>query len=110
MKRRDSLVLHFSSDVKTLLTIPCDSGDSIEVFGDPENASYEWRLVDEAGLVEQHSDCGYGLPAIALRDGLIAFYGLPQHGTQHVDFRPAKGKLLRQGDLPQALPRKENDE
>ncbi|MBA6062150.1 MULTISPECIES: hypothetical protein [Pseudomonas] len=112
MRRREFLALKYTTDVKTLMTVECDSGFSVEVFGDGANGSYEWRLVDEAGLVEQHSDCGYGIPAIALRDGLIAYYGTPRDDTEleHVDFRPAEGKLLRQADAPKSLPRKTNDD
>ena len=101
MKPRNKLVLHYTDDVRTLLTVECDSGLSVEVFGDGDNGSYEWRLVGDNGLVEQHSDCGYGIPAIALRDGLIAYYGMPRDDTEleHVDFRTNHEKPLRQGEL-----------
>jgi hypothetical protein len=40
--------------------------------------SYEWVIrVDGEGIVE-HSDCGHGIASMALRDGLIAYYGLPK--------------------------------
>lgn len=89
MKRREDLNLHFTTDVRTLDTCRLDleSGVTAEVFGDPENASYEWRLVHANGLVEQHSDCGYGIPAIAMRDALVTFYGNPQFGGDIVDLR-----------------------
>lgn len=87
MKHRNKLVLHYTDDVRTLLTVECDGGLSVEVFGDGDNGSYEWRLVADNGLVEQHSDCGYGIPALALRDGLIAYYGPPEHNADHVDLR-----------------------
>ena len=51
-----------------------DSGeDSIEVVGDPDNASYEW--VVRCGDEIKHSDCGYGMASIALRDALIEYHG-----------------------------------
>ncbi|EPJ7985036.1 hypothetical protein VNPA120661_43410 [Pseudomonas aeruginosa] len=89
MKSRESLNLRFTTDVRTLDTCRLDlaSGVTAEVFGDPENASYEWRLVHANGLVEQHSDCGYGVPAIAMRDALVTFYGTPQFGGDIVDLR-----------------------
>jgi len=50
--------------------------DRVGVVGDPDNAAYEWVVVS-ADRVIQHSDCAYGSPEIALRDGLIAHLGLP---------------------------------
>ncbi|TCV51397.1 hypothetical protein [Pseudomonas sp. 460] len=89
MKARDELNLRFTTDVRTLdaCKLDLDSGVTAEVFGDPENASYEWRLVHANGMVEQHSDCGYGVPAIALRDALVVFYGPPPFGVDIVDLR-----------------------
>ena len=49
----------------------------LDVVGDPANISYEWVLRDAAGSVLHHSDCGYGDDVVALRDGLIAYCGLP---------------------------------
>lgn len=48
-------------------------GDSIEVVGNPDNASYEW--VVRRGDEIKHSDMGYGHSSVALRDGLIEYYG-----------------------------------
>lgn len=48
-------------------------GDSIEVVGDPDNASYEW--VVRRGDELKHSDVGYGQSSIALRDALVDYYG-----------------------------------
>ena len=39
------------------------------VFGDGPNASYEWFRWTDGKL--ETSDCGYGCPAVALRDVLI---------------------------------------
>lgn len=55
-------------------------GDTIEVVGDPDNASYEWVI--RRGDEIKHSDAGYGMPEVALRDALIEYYG-PR------DFEPA---------------------
>jgi hypothetical protein len=52
------------------------------VFGDPENATYEWAIVDAHGNVQSYSNKGYGDSTIALRDGLIEALGLPEGGTQ----------------------------
>lgn len=44
MKPRNKIVLHYTDDVRTLLAVECDGGLSVEVFGDGDNGSYEWRL------------------------------------------------------------------
>jgi hypothetical protein len=93
MKPHNKLILNYTTDVNTYLTVDCDSGVRVEVFGDGDFASYEWRLVREDGLVEQHSNCGYGMSAIAMRDGLIAYYGLPQPGTEAIDLREDEGAV-----------------
>jgi hypothetical protein len=53
----------------------------VGVVGDPENAAYEWFEVS-GDRVLNHSDCAYGSPEIALRDGLIAALGLPDPATR----------------------------
>lgn len=65
--------LRYTTPVRAVHTIDVDYPDVVEVFGDPENAAYEW-LVRRNGQIEKHSDCGYGQAAIALRDGLNAYY------------------------------------
>lgn len=45
---------------------------------DPVIGGYEWLIRTERGRIKQHSDCGYGIAAIALRNGLIAYFGMPQ--------------------------------
>jgi hypothetical protein len=101
VKARNELNLKFTTDVRTLeaCKLDLDSGVTAEVFGDPENASYEWRLVHANGLVEQHSDCGYGIPAIAMRDALVIFYGTPQFGGDIVDLRPADHEPNHWGEV-----------
>lgn len=64
-----------------LTTVHVDLHIDLHIVGDPHDGGYEWVIVNR-GNVEQHSDCGYGMQSIALRDGLIAFHGLPEdsHG------------------------------
>ena len=40
----------------------------VGVFGDGDNGSYEWFYCTPSRVA--HSDCGYGSPMAALRDGL----------------------------------------
>lgn len=54
---------------------------AVLVVGDPDNAAYEWVHIEAEGVVA-HSDAGYGMPAVALRDGLIAALGLPEGGAR----------------------------
>lgn len=59
----------------TLYKIPApySMGDAmIEVYGDPENAWYEWRVIEGGKVQRDTKDQGYGSPEIALRDALIA--------------------------------------
>lgn len=72
--RARHVVLHYSHNVRTLFSVDVDVDVTVEVFGDPENGAYEW-LIREHGTVTQHSDCGYGQSAIALRDGLNVWFG-----------------------------------
>lgn len=53
--------------------------DSIDVVGNPDNASYEW--VVRRGDEIKYSDVGYGMSAIALRDALVEYYGAPTGET-----------------------------
>lgn len=71
--------LHYSS-LKSgwaAARIPLDDDDVLEVVGDPDNACYEW-VIAAGDRIKRYSDCGYGCSALALRDGLIAYYGLPR--------------------------------
>lgn len=58
----------------TLYRIPTPySGDTIEVYGEPDMGWYEWRVIDAAGkTLRDTQNAGYGSPEIALRDALIA--------------------------------------
>lgn len=57
--------------------IACGGRDYVNVFG--VDGSYEWAIITGCE-VERHSNDGYGAPEIALRDGLIAYFGLPDEG------------------------------
>lgn len=46
-----------------------DHMTKIEIFGQPENAWYEWRVIYKDEIVNQ-SDDGYGHDLSALQDGL----------------------------------------
>lgn len=73
--------------MKTIYTIPApDSlGAMIEVYGEPENAWYEWRILDGGHIVQDTGKEGhaafegrqYGQAEIALRDALMVASGLP---------------------------------
>lgn len=52
---------------------PYSMGDTmIEVYGDPANGWYEWRVVADGHVQQDTKNQGYGSPEIALRDALIA--------------------------------------
>lgn len=66
-----------NDSIQELYRIPVDVHAALIVEGNPEWGQYEWRI--EGGADDgKHSDCGYGDAAIALRDGLIAYHGLPE--------------------------------
>lgn len=67
----------YTENRKTLHSIPVGMTDLVEVVGDPDNAAYEW-LVRTPDGVREHSDVAYGSPEVALRDGLIAYCGMPE--------------------------------
>ena len=58
---------------------PYDAGHVIQVFGETDMGSYDWRVVNSllvpgaAGYVVRYVGLqGYGVPEIALRDALVA--------------------------------------
>ena len=67
--KRPFLKLDYSRDVETVLTISIDMTMVLEIFGDPDNASYEWCLVRKDGEVEQHSNCGMALAQLPFAMG-----------------------------------------
>ncbi|EOD2764253.1 hypothetical protein ACJQQ3_004532 [Salmonella enterica] len=72
--------------IKTLYRLPAPDSRTaeIEVYGEPENAWYEWRIIDGGRTVrdtgaEGHSAFQgrqYGQAEIALRDALMVASGL----------------------------------
>ena len=60
--------------LKTIYAIPAPYAPAmIEVYGDPDFACYEWRLVGQDGeLLQDTESQAYGSAEIALRDALIA--------------------------------------
>ena len=72
--------------MKTLYRIPAPNSltSEIEVYGDPENAWYEWRIIDGGHIVKDTGIEGheafqgrqYGQAEIALRDALMVASGL----------------------------------
>jgi hypothetical protein len=65
------------SGADQLYSMDVDMDAEVRIVGDPANGAYEWIIV-EHGIVTKHSDCGYGMPSIAMRDGLVEFHGLPE--------------------------------
>ena len=73
--------------IKTIYTIPApySHGAEIEVYGDPESAWYEWRIIDGGQVVQDTGKEGhgvfqgrqYGQAEITLRDALMFASGLP---------------------------------
>jgi hypothetical protein len=71
------LSFRYTGNKATVHTMPCGMVDSVDVVGDPDNAAYEWVILRN-GQPAEHSDCAYGSPEVALRDGLIAYLGEQQ--------------------------------
>jgi hypothetical protein len=69
----------YTGAAEVLMSVDVDMDAELLIVGQPQNGSYEWVIVNH-GAVERHSDCGYGMRSIALRDGLIAYHGMePLH-------------------------------
>lgn len=72
--------------IKTIYTVPSPDSLSatIEVYGEPENAWYEWRILDGGRTVRDTGNDGhgafqgrqYGQAEIALRDALMVASGM----------------------------------
>lgn len=71
----------YSRTPDTLFTVQLDLGRTLKVIGDRSNGCYEW-IIEPCLAADMHSDCGYGQPDIALRDGLIAYHGVPNEIPQ----------------------------
>lgn len=76
-----------AEDLRILHRIPVDMDLFITVLGHPDDADYEWVLERGPGQVLAHSDCAYGIPEIALRDGLCHQLGpAPESAPGYVIF------------------------
>lgn len=73
----NALRRRYGDTVSIIRALDVDDDVRVIVVGDPNNGSYDWGI-ERRGLVEQHSDVGYGIADVALRDGLIAYYGPPK--------------------------------
>jgi hypothetical protein len=72
--------------IATIYTIPAPNsgGATIEVYGEPENAWYEWRILEGGEALKDTGQEGhpgfrgrqYGQAEIALRDALMVASGL----------------------------------
>ena len=72
--------------IKTLYRLPAPDSRTaeIEVYGEPENAWYEWRIIDGGRTVRDTGTEGhsafqgrqYGQAEIALRDALMVASGM----------------------------------
>lgn len=90
----------YTGDSKVLMTVDVDMDAEVLIVGQPENGAYEWVIVSH-GTVERHSDCGYGMCSIALRDGLVAYHGLSALHDAAPDLAEAlRHALAYIGDLP----------
>lgn len=72
--------LKYTEPVCVLHELNLGDGFTVRVIGDPGNGAYEWLISRPEGSIKskvEFSDCGYGCSDIALRDGLIAYFGLP---------------------------------
>lgn len=75
-QKLNSLRLKYGRAVAIVHALEVDHVNRVLVVGDPDNGCYEWAL-EKNSAIQLHSDVAYGSPEVALRDGLIAFYGLP---------------------------------
>lgn len=73
MTNLSSLRMRHGVAVAIVHAVETEADTRVVVFGDPQNASYDWGI-ERKGKIEQHSDCAYGTPYAALRDGLIAYW------------------------------------
>lgn len=78
------LNLEYTNVVDECYRLIFDHVHQLVILGDAANASYEW-VIEECGKIVAHSNDGYGVFSVALRDGLIAYHGLGDV-TGQVDF------------------------
>lgn len=54
------------------VAVPYSMDDrKIEVYGEADMGSYEWRIVLDGRTLRDTKSAGYGSPEIALRDALV---------------------------------------
>jgi hypothetical protein len=62
----------FAEHVVVLYTMPVPYGDGVvEVYGDSDMGSYEYRVVVAGKVTYDTVSAGYGNPSIAMRDALV---------------------------------------
>jgi hypothetical protein len=67
--------LHYTGAVAIYHCLSLWADACCGVFGDGDNAAYEWFVWQDGKL--ETSDCAYGSPTVALRDALIQVEGYP---------------------------------
>ena len=68
--------LHYSRPEKILEAVELEDADTVlYVFGEPDMGSYEWMICGAGDIITSHSDAGYGIPSIALLNGLASYWG-----------------------------------
>ena len=76
--------LKYSTAVHVLHELELGDGYFIRVVGSGDDGCYEWVIERPHATPHtkrpaiEFSDVGYGQSEVALRDGLIAYYGLPR--------------------------------
>lgn len=90
--------MKYSEPLKVLYEVSVDMNVTLLVVGDPDNGGYEWVIVDNDDTTKpqptRYSNLGYGMSCDALRDGLIAYHGLPSALTNlrtRLNADPPKG-------------------
>lgn len=68
--------LKYSAVASVFYEIDLWDGCWLWVVGDGDNACYEW-VIELPNEPLKFSNAGYGVKEVALRDGLIEFFGLP---------------------------------
>lgn len=72
----NSIVFKYTGACVEIHRVSVGIHEDVIAVGDPDSAAYEWVVV-RGDEVLSHSDVAYGSPAVALRDGLIEYFGLP---------------------------------
>ena len=67
--------LHYAVPEKILEAVDLEVDRTLFVIGDPDNGQYEWMIVGPGDVICGHSDMGYGIPSVALMNGLVTYWG-----------------------------------